>query len=116
MLRTTFRWTCPSCGSGPLFRSGYDIHSACPDCNFDLTGRDGAHYGGPMVLGYAVGGLTGLVTFLVLFFTYGYRDWIVWTAVAMAVVSILGTYRHCRAWWTWLLFRTGELGQSPKSD
>ncbi len=110
MLRTTFRGTCPSCGSGALFRGAYALHPACPACGLDLRGRDGAHFGGPIALGYGIGGVAGLVVFALLAARYGFAPWVAWVAVGAVVLSILAAFRACKAWWTWWLFRAGELG------
>jgi uncharacterized protein (DUF983 family) len=115
MLRTTFRHTCPACGEGGLFASGYRLHARCSACGQDLLGRDGAHYGGPIALGYAIGGLSGIAVFVILFFRFGFQTWVVWVSVAAVVGSILMTFRHCKAWWTWGLYRTGQLGSSRRS-
>lgn len=109
MWRTTFRHTCPACGEGRLFVSGYRLHERCRACNLDLTGRDGAHYGGPIALGYAIGGMAGLGVFGVLFALYGFSAWVVAASIAAVAISILATFRHCKAWWTWALYRAGEL-------
>jgi uncharacterized protein (DUF983 family) len=110
MWKTTFRHTCPACGDGALFVSAYRLHSSCPACGLDLLGRDGAHYGGPIAIGYAIGGLSGIGAFVLLLSLYGFHPWIVWVAIGAVFVSILVTFRHCKAWWTWGLYRTGQIG------
>lgn len=110
MLRTTFRHTCPACGEGRLFSSAYRIAPACSACGLDLLGRDGAHYGGPIALGYGIGGVAGIATFMLLLLRFGFQTWVVWVSVATVVLSILLTFRHCKAWWTWGLYRTGQIG------
>ena len=79
-------------------------------------GRDGAHYGGPMALGYGIGGLSGIAVFMALFLRFGFEDWVVWASVAAVVLSILITFRHCKAWWTWGLYRTGQLGKRRQAS
>ena len=110
MLRTTFRHTCPACGEGRLFASGYRMEEVCAGCGMDLLGRDGAHYGGPIALGYGIGGVTGIVAFTLLLAAFGFHVWLVWATVAVVVGVILLTFRHCKAWWTWGLYRTGQIG------
>lgn len=78
----------------------------------DLQGRDGAHYGGPIALGYAIGGLAGIAVFALLFGLVGFSTWVVVASMVTVVLSILATFRHCKAWWTWGLFVAGELGGS----
>jgi len=109
MVRTTFRGWCPSCGKASIFRGVYTLRSQCSNCGLDLAGRDGAHFGGPMALGYGIGGLAGLGTFAFLFQRFGFQPWVVWSSVGAVVFAILSTFRNCKAWWTWWLFRVGEL-------
>ena len=110
MLRTTLRHTCPACGEGRLFASAYRMNDRCSSCGIDLLGRDGAHYGGPIALGYGIGGMVGVAVFTALLLRFGFRPWIVWVTVAAVVLSVLSTFRHCKAWWTWGLYRTGQIG------
>jgi uncharacterized protein (DUF983 family) len=114
MLRTTFRHRCPACGVGPLFRGRYALHERCPACGLDLEGEHGAHYGGPIILGYTISGLTGLGVFALLFWRLGPAPWITWIAVLAAIISLLLTYRHIKAHWTWWLYSVGELGRRPR--
>jgi len=109
MLRTTFRHTCPACGEGRLFASGYRMRPRCEVCRLDLEGRHGAHYGGPIALGYGIGGVAGLAVFALLFARYGFTAWVVVASFAAVAISILATFRHCKAWWTWALWAAGEL-------
>jgi uncharacterized protein (DUF983 family) len=113
MVRTTFSHRCPACGRGPLFSSRFALRDRCPDCGLDLQGQHGAHYGGPIILGYAVGGITGLGTFAVLFLWMGYSAWVTWVSVGCAIVSVLLTFRHIKAHWTWWLYSVGELKPEP---
>jgi len=110
-LRTTFHHRCPHCGEGPLFQGAYTLHTTCEACGADLEGLHGAHFGGPIILGYAVGGLAGLAAFALLFWRFGYAPWVLWTTLLVAVAAIVLTFRHCKAFWTWWLWVTGELGQ-----
>lgn len=109
MARTTLRGVCPSCGQGSIFRGVYELRSRCGECQLDLKGQDGAQFGGPMALGYGIGGLSGLAVFALLFGRFGFQTWVVWASVSVVVAAILLTFRHCKAWWTWWLFATGEL-------
>ena len=62
-------------------------------------------------MGYAVGGLAGLAVFAVLFWRVGYAPWVLWVTLLAAVLAIVGTFRHSKAFWTWWLYVTGELGR-----
>ncbi len=109
VLRTTFYHRCPACGIGPLFARGYTLHRRCSACGLDLEGEHGAHYGGPIILGYATGGIVGLALFALLFRLFGYATWLLWATVAAVIGTIALTFRHCKAFWTWYLYATGEL-------
>ncbi len=109
-LRTALRHRCPACASGPLFRSRYGMFERCPACGLDLVGVDGAQYGGPIVLGYTVAGISGLATVGLLWWLLGYATWQLWAAIAVTCLAVFLTFRHCKASWTWLLWATGQLG------
>lgn len=115
LARTTLRHRCPACGEGPLFRRAYALRDRCEACGLDLSGRHGAHYGGPLILGYTIGGTTGLLAFALLAAAFGFASWIAWVSMAAVVGSILVTFRHCKAFWTWWLYETGELGAETPS-
>jgi uncharacterized protein (DUF983 family) len=108
--RTTFRHRCPACGTGPLFEGRYRLFERCPDCGQDLVGADGAQYGGPIVLGYTVAGISGLGTIALLWWRLGYASWQLWAAIAVTCLAVFLTFRHCKGAWTWLLWATGQLG------
>ncbi len=108
-LRVSIRHVCPSCLEGPLFARGYELNVSCQVCGLDLIGRDGAQYGGPMVLGYTLGGTAGLLTVLSVILLRGSAPAALWSGLAATVATIFLTWRHCKAAWTWLLFRTGQL-------
>lgn len=86
------------------------MHDRCPACGQDLLGVDGAQYGGPIVLGYTVAGVSGLGTIGLLWGILGYATWQLWAAIAVTCVAVFLTFRHCKASWTWLLWATGQLG------
>lgn len=113
MRRTTLRGLCPRCGEGGVFGGAYVIRERCERCGLGLRGREGAHYGGPIALGYGIGGIAGLLSFSVLFAIFGFRPAVVWGAVGAVVVSILLAFRYCKGWWTWWLFTVGELERDP---
>lgn len=107
--RVTLQHVCPACLRGPLFRNRYELHESCVECGQNLVGTDGAQYGGPMVLGYTLGGAAGVSTILLLFLLMGPSTWAVWAGLAITIVTVLLTFRHCKAAWTWLLYHTGQL-------
>jgi uncharacterized protein (DUF983 family) len=116
LLRVSTRHVCPSCLVGPLFAHGYELNVSCPVCGLDLIGRDGAQYGGPMVLGYTLGGTVGLLTVLSVILVRGSASAALWSGLAATVATIFLTWRHCKAAWTWLLFRTGQLDRRDSAS
>ena len=34
----------------------------------------------------------------------------VWVVLGVAIISVVGSLRYSKAFWTWLLYRSGELG------
>jgi uncharacterized protein (DUF983 family) len=116
LLTVTLRLVCPACLRGPLFRKRYELHENCVACGQDLVGKDGAQYGGPMVLGYTLGGAAGLLTTLVLLLLLGPSAWAVWAGLFVTIATVFLTFRNCKAAWTWLLYRTGQLPESGSNS
>ncbi len=106
MLRATLLWRCPECCRGPLFERGYRIRATCAICGVRFERSDGAGSGAMWIaqmlgtaLGFGIGGL--------LWMHWGSAASLTWWIAGTACISILATYRHCQAWWTWLLWATG---------
>ena len=116
LLTVTVRLVCPACLHGPLFRKRYELHENCVECGQNLVGKDGAQYGGPMVLGYTLGGAAGLLTILALFVLRGPSAWAVWVGLSVTIATVFLTFRNCKAAWTWLLYRTGQLPGSEATS
>lgn len=108
-LDRTIRQRCPRCGDGRLFERALTMRAACPQCDLDFMGRDGAQYGGALVLSYGIGGIIALIVLMVALQFGGLSATVIWSTVAAAVVAIVGSFRYCKSFWTWLLYRTGEL-------
>lgn len=115
LWRVSTGLVCPSCLTGALFARGLEMNASCPVCGQDLAGRDGAQYGGPMVLGYTLGGTAGIVAVLLVLFLGGSYVGALWVGLGATVATVLLTWKHCRAAWTWLLFRTGQLDRPEVS-
>ncbi|TFG66681.1 MAG: DUF983 domain-containing protein [Gemmatimonadales bacterium] len=108
-LSVTVRQRCPACGEGTLFARGLSLREACVDCGLNLIGEDGAHYGGAVIISYGVGGIAALLTLVVWLQFGGLSRGTVWVVLTVAVVSIVASFRYSKAFWTWLLYRSGEL-------
>lgn len=110
-LDTTLRLRCPACGQGRLFEhKKLELREACASCGLNLVGEDGAHYGGAVTLSYGVGGIFALLTIGVWLQFGGFTRATLWVVLAMALIGVAGSFRHSKAFWTWLLYETGELG------
>jgi uncharacterized protein (DUF983 family) len=109
MWRTAWRRRCPACGEGPHLARANALRASCGECGLDLIGEAGAQYGGAIGLGYGIGGTAGLAVFIGLVSVLGYATWMVWVSTGVVVVTVLVAFRPCKAWWTWWLYRTGEL-------
>ena len=118
LFRVSLRHVCPACLRGDLFRRRYELNERCSECGQDLVGTHGAQYGGPMVLGYALGGAAGITVALPLFLIPATTAWAVPCGLLATIVTVLLTFGHGKAAWTWLLFHTGQLrepGNRPGS-
>lgn len=109
-LIVTIRQRCPACRVGSLFERRLSMREVCPDCGLNLVGKDGAHYGGPVVISYGVGGIAALLTLAIWLQFGGLGRGTVWVVLGVAIVSVVGSFRYAKAFWTWLLYRSGELG------
>ena len=109
-LDRTIRQRCPKCGDGRLFEGVLQMRNHCPRCGLDFLGRDGAQYGGAVALAYGIGGIAGLVTLLVVL-QFGRLSVVaIWLTLGAALLAVIGSFRYCKAFWTWVLYRSGELG------
>jgi len=85
------------------------MHDTCAECGLNLVGEDGAHYGGAVSLSYGAGGVAALATLLLWLQIGQLPGWTVWVVLAVAVITVIGSFRYSKAFWTWLLYRSGEL-------
>lgn len=109
-LETTIRLRCPACREGRLFEHrALALREACAECGLNLVGEDGAHYGGAVSLSYGVGGITALLTLVVWLQFGGFNRATLWIVLAAALAGVVGSFRHAKAFWTWLLYESGEL-------
>jgi uncharacterized protein (DUF983 family) len=108
-LDVTIRQRCPACREGTLFERGLSLREACLDCGLNLVGEDGAQYGGALIISYAVGGIAALLTLAIWLQFGGLGPATVWIVLGVAVVAVFGSFRYSKAFWTWLLYRSGEL-------
>lgn len=109
LWRTTVRGRCPRCGEGALFARTFELVRACPRCGVVLQPGEGSHYGGPMVIGYSLGVGAALLVGAALVWRFGADAWVEWTAVAASIPAALLGYRFGKSFWTWLLWRTGQI-------
>ena len=62
-----------------------------------------------MVFGYTVGGGGGVIAVLLLLASGVNAEFALAAGLVVSVAAIALTWRHGKAAWTWLLFRTGQL-------
>jgi uncharacterized protein (DUF983 family) len=111
-LETTIRLRCPACSEGRLFEQrALILREACAECGLNLVGEDGAHYGGAVSLSYGVGAIAALLTIVIWLQFGGFTRATVWIVLLAALIGVVGSFRHAKAFWTWLLYESGELGQ-----
>ena len=109
-LNTTIRLRCPACREGRLFEQrALSLREACAECGLNLVGEDGAHYGGAVTLSYGAGGIAALLTLVVWLRFGGFTRATVWVVLFVTLIAVVGSFRHAKAFWTWLLYESGEL-------
>lgn len=86
------------------------MRESCLECGLDLLGEDGAHYGGAATISYGIGGIAAMLTLAVRLQFGGLGRGTIWMVLGVAIISVVGSLRYAKAFWTWLLYRTGELG------
>ena len=64
-----------------------------------------------MVLAYGVGGIAALLTLLLVLQFGGLTSVALWLTLLAAVFAVMGSFRYCKAFWTWVLYQSGELGE-----
>ena len=106
LLGTTLRGRCPACGEGRIFRGVYAVYATCGVCGVRFDRYHG-NWLGPTVIGYGVAGVAAAAVGFALVRRYGFFDGLVWVLVAIAATVALVTLRFAKAWWVWLLWRTG---------
>lgn len=89
------------------------MRTHCARCGLDFLGRDGAQYGGAIVLAYGVGGIAALLMLILILQFGGLSSRAIWLTLATAAVGVVASFRYCKAFWTWVLYRSGELGRDP---
>lgn len=86
------------------------MREECPDCGLNLVGDHGAEYGGAAVISYGVGGIAAMLTLALWLQFGGLGRLTVWVVLGVTIVSVVGSFRYSKAFWTWLLYHSGELG------
>lgn len=116
LWRTTLRGRCPVCGEGALFTGLFEVARDCPRCGAALQPGQGSHYGGPMVIGYSLGLGAAFVVGALLYWRFGAFTGLEWAAAGASIPVALAGYRFGKSFWTWLLWRTGEISPAGPRD
>ncbi len=106
MWRTTLSGRCPSCGRGELFGGWLRLNAVCDVCGVRFD-RHAGNWLGPTVLAYGIGGIAAVVAGLLLVPRYGFFRGLAPVLGVVATVAALAGLRPVKAWWTWVLWRTG---------
>ena len=108
MLQTTLLNRCPACGQGSIFRSWVQLHPTCPHCDARFE-RDPGSFLGAMAVAYGVAVLANALLGIWLF-RQNFDTVTITVSVSLAAaLTVLIIYRPVKAWWTWLLWRVGEV-------
>jgi uncharacterized protein (DUF983 family) len=107
-----FLGRCPHCGEGPLFDGWLAIHPTCSVCGARYERWEGAAHGA-VAFGYGVGAAVAALATVVMWA----RGWLVegaeYKIAAVAVISVLLTYRPVKAWWIAMLDSMGYVFPDP---
>lgn len=103
-LRRGITNRCPRCGDGPILKSLFARHDACPHCKMDYNREDG-FYSGAMAINYALVCAFYLFPMLLVWWV-GWlpgRATIVLCFLGAALMPIL-TYRYSQCLWLALYY------------
>jgi uncharacterized protein (DUF983 family) len=106
MWRTTVFGQCPACGSGPAFAGWLRLRDACGRCGVRFDRYTG-NWLGPAVLAYGLGATGSLALALVLVPRFGFFRGLAAVLAGAGVLVALAAMRPVKAWWIWLLWRSG---------
>ncbi len=121
MFTTALLLRCPNCGEAPLYAKGLEMHKTCPRCEVRFERWPGTFLG-PPILGYGSAGTVTLLTAYILYRTDHFFPGAQYFLAGVAVLAALLPFRNLKAWWIWLLwrsgwvFRDGEKGSDGKAD
>jgi uncharacterized protein (DUF983 family) len=115
MLRAVVFGLCPACGQGPLFHGWLKLADTCDRCGVRFD-RYAGNWLGPTVLAYGFGVLAAAVAGLVLVPVYGFFAGLTFLLALVAVTAALVTFRPIKAWWIWLMWRSGLVERDDVAD
>lgn len=106
MWRSTLGGRCPACGGGSLFAGWLRLRSACEACGVRFDRYEG-NWLGPAVVAYGISAVAAAAVGVPLVLRYGFFRGLAAVLVVTAVLTALAVSRPVKAWWIWLLWRTG---------
>jgi hypothetical protein len=71
---------------------------------------------GPTVLAYGVGAIAAVIAGSLVVPTFGFFRGLTVLLVLTATAAALITMRPLKAWWIWLMWRTGLVGRDEDAD
>ena len=106
MFATTFRFRCPACGEGGLYRTTFQLRETCEVCGVRYE-RWAGTWLGPPVLAYGIAAVVAAGAGYGLYVAGYFFEGVEWVLSAIAGGAALASYRSVKAWWIWLLYVTG---------
>ena len=106
MWQSTVGGRCPACGIGRLFAGWLRLREACDACGVRFDRYEG-NWLGPAVLAYGIAAVAATAVGVPLVIRFGFFQGLATVLVVTAVLTALTAYRPVKAWWIWLLWRTG---------
>lgn len=88
------------------------MRRVCPICELGLD-PDGSATIAAMIFTYSLALVGSLVLAIWLFSGEHLVGREMWAVIPFAVAIVLGTHRPAKAWWTWLMWRMGQLEDVP---
>ena len=111
MIKSTFFGRCPRCAQASIFRRGFELRHVCPACGLSMD-SDGSPTLAAMIFSYSAALVGSLALGIWLMSGERLVGREMWVVIPVAVALVLGTQRPAKAWWNWLMWRTGHLGDA----
>ncbi len=115
MLRTMLLGYCPACGRGRLFAGWLRLADPCTECGVRFDRYTG-NWLGPTIMAYGVGAIAAGIAGLLIVPIFGFFRGLTLLLILIATTAALIAMRPFKAWWIWLMWRTGLVGRDGDVD